>query len=96
MASSNSATPSTGHETTSKAATGSDGKEETLTGRSSCSTHLPSSNSSIPEIPDIPSPLMRPSKVKSAAVSAGKYTLNGSAFLNCVIQCLINYTAKKT
>lgn len=70
MASSNSATPLPGHETTSKAATGSDGKEETLTDRSSCSTHLHSSNSNIPEIPDIPSPLLRPPKVKSAVVLA--------------------------
>ena len=72
MASSNSATPLPGHETTSKAAIGSDGKEETLTDRSSCSIHLHSSNSSIPEIPDIPSPLLRPPTVKSAAVSASK------------------------
>ena len=75
MASSNSATPLPGHEKTSKAATGSDGKEETLTGRNSCSIHLHSSNSSIPEIPDIPSPLLRPPTVKSAAVSASKYAL---------------------
>ena len=71
MASSNSATPLPGHETTSKAL-GSDGKEETLTDRSSCSTHLHSSNSNIPKIPDIPSPLLRPPKVKSAAVLASK------------------------
>ena len=76
MASSNSATPLPGHETTSKATTGSDGKEETLTGRSSCSTHLHSSNSNIPEIPDIPSPLLRPPTVKSAVVLASKYTLH--------------------
>ena len=75
MASSNSATPLPGHETTSKAATGSDGKEETLTDRSSYSTHLHSSNSNIPEIPDIPSPLLRPPKVKSAAVLASKYNM---------------------
>lgn len=95
MASSNSAAPLPGHEKTSKAATGSDGKEETLTGRSSCSTHLHSSNSNIPEIPDIPSPLLRPPKVKSAAVLASKYNnaLHGSASLKCVIQYLINYTA---
>ena len=93
MASSNSATPLPGHETTSKAATGGDGKEETLTDRSSCSIHLHSSNSSIPEIPDIPSPLLRPPTVKSAAVSASKYALHGSASLKYVIQYLINYTA---
>ena len=84
MASSNSATPLPGHEKTSKAATGSDGKEETLTGRSSCSTHLHSSNSNIPEIPDIPSPLLRPPKVKSAAVSASKYNICSTRF--CVFE----------
>lgn len=93
MASSNSATPLPGHETTSKAATGSDGKEETLTDRSSCSIHLHSSNSSIPEIPAIPSPLLRPPTVKSAVVSASKYALHCSASLKCVIQYLTNYTA---